>query len=80
MYIFHAYVSLAEGNFHCFLLKRRAANQGRALFAAQGARDPAKEAKVLRQMFRVHFDRGDLQEPTVWIMAIQPTPNVPPPK
>jgi len=33
----------------------------RALLAARETRDPAKEAKVLRQIFRVHFDRGDLQ-------------------
>eukprot|EP00434_Breviolum_minutum_P023399 symbB.v1.2.020642.t1/scaffold1750.1/size103142/2 len=33
----------------------------RALLAARETRDAAKEAQVLRQMFRVHLDRGDLQ-------------------
>lgn len=31
------------------------------MLAARETRDAAKEAKVLRQMFRVHLDRGDLQ-------------------
>lgn len=57
MDIFHGNVSLAEATVQWtgFL--------GRALLAARETRDPAKEAKVLRQIFRVHFDRGDLQVP-----------------